>query len=140
MSRETWYRKGDLSTVIFVPATPRSQLKHRYMKEIKETVRCNPQKNSTKNKVSCRSTCVTCELVCQACKHKYTGETSRSAYTRGKKHRHELEQREESSVMRGHSCDKHGGAVPDSVMNVAGIFHSDAMLRQITESVMILKK
>ena len=37
MSRETWYRKGDLSTVIFVPATPRSQLKHRYMKEIKET-------------------------------------------------------------------------------------------------------
>ena len=35
--REIWYKKGGFDTVIFVPATPGSQLKHRYMKEIKET-------------------------------------------------------------------------------------------------------
>ena len=33
-----WFRKGDFDTVIFVPATPGSQLKHRYMREIKATV------------------------------------------------------------------------------------------------------
>ena len=35
--RETWYAKGGFNTVIFVPATPGSQLKDRYMKDIKET-------------------------------------------------------------------------------------------------------
>ena len=35
--REIWYKKGGFDTVIFVPATPGPQLKHRYMKEIKET-------------------------------------------------------------------------------------------------------
>ncbi|KAL9954933.1 hypothetical protein ACROYT_G042522 [Oculina patagonica] len=35
--REIWFKKGGFDTVIFVPATPGSQLKHRYMREIKET-------------------------------------------------------------------------------------------------------
>ena len=35
------------------------------------------------------------------------------------------------------SCDKHGGNIPELVMNVMGTFHDDAMLRQVTESVMI---
>ena len=33
--RESWYRKGGFDTVIFVPATPGSQLKIRYIEEIK---------------------------------------------------------------------------------------------------------
>ena len=33
--QEKWYRKGSFDTVIFVPATPGSQLKERYVKEIK---------------------------------------------------------------------------------------------------------
>ena len=33
--RESWYRKGGFNTVIFVPATPGSRLKNRYMEEIK---------------------------------------------------------------------------------------------------------
>ena len=32
--RESWYRKGGFDTVIFVPATPGSQLKNRYVEEI----------------------------------------------------------------------------------------------------------
>ena len=35
--REIWYIKEGFDTMIFVPATPGSQLKHRYMREIKET-------------------------------------------------------------------------------------------------------
>ena len=32
--RESWYRKGGFDTLIFVPATPGSQLKNRYIEEI----------------------------------------------------------------------------------------------------------
>ena len=85
---------------------------------------------STGRKGSCRSTGVTYELVCQVCRHKYIGETFRSAYTR-------LKKRVESSVLWRHSCDNHGGDVPGFTMNVTGTFHNDAMLRQITESVRI---
>ena len=52
--RGTWYRKGGFDTVIFVPATPGSQLKNRYMREIKEAglkikvVSCNPEESVTK--------------------------------------------------------------------------------------------
>ncbi len=36
-----------------------------------------------------------------------------------------------------HAQEKHGGKMPTYVMNVTGIFGDDAMLRQITESVLI---
>ena len=91
----------------------------------------------TDGKGSCRSTGVTYELVCQACKSKYVGETSRSAYTRGREHFHALERREESSVMWRHCCDRHERNEVNFVMNVTGVFRDDAMLRQITESVLI---
>ena len=87
---------------------------------------------STGGKGSCRSTGVTYELVCQICRHKYIGETSRSAYTRGKEHR------EEGSVVWRHCCDVHAGNIAGFTMNVTRTFHwNDAMLRQITESVRI---
>ena len=34
---DNWFRKGGFDTVIFVPATPGSQLKRRYLREIKAT-------------------------------------------------------------------------------------------------------
>ena len=164
--RDKWYRKGGFDAVIFVPATPGSQLKDRYVKELKRAgfkirvveqsgvtlkqmlQRSDPFKDrqcnnitclvcSTGGKGSCRSTSVTYELVCQVCRHTYIGETSRSAYTHGKEHLRALEQREESSVMWRHSRDKHGGDVPGFTMNVAGTFQNNAMLRQITELVRI---
>ena len=90
-------------------------------------------------KGECNATGVTYELVCQECKGKYIGETSRSAYSRGKEHLHSLNRREEQSVMWRHACEKHGGDIPSFVMNVTGIFRDDAMLRQITEAVLIGK-
>ena len=38
-----------------------------------------------------------------------------------------------------HCCDRHGRNEVSFVMNVTGIFRDDAMLRQITESVLINK-
>ena len=35
--KEAWYKKGGCESVIFVPATPRSELKRRYEEEIKKT-------------------------------------------------------------------------------------------------------
>ena len=78
-------------------------------------------------------------VVCQLCHRKYIGEASRSAYTCGKEHLRALEQREQSSVMWRHSCEKHDGSVPGFTMNVTGMFQSDAMLRQISESIQINK-
>ena len=69
----------------------------------------------------------------------YIGETSRSACTRGKEHLRALEHIEQSLVMWRHSCEKQDGNIPDFTMNVTGMFQSDAMLRQISESIQIKK-
>ena len=166
--RDNRFRKGGLDTVIFVPATPGSQLKRWYMREVKATdfkikvveqsgttlkamlQRSDPFKQrqcvnadclhcQTDRKRSCQSTDVTYEFVCQACKSKYVREMSRSAYTRGREHFHALERREEISVMWRHCCDRHERNEVSFVMNVTGDFRDDAMLRQITESVLINK-
>ena len=44
---------------------------------------------------------------------------------------------QEQAVMWKHAQEKHRGKIPTYVMNVTGIFGDDAMLRQITESVLI---
>ena len=94
---------------------------------------------STGGKGPCQSTSVTYELVCQLCRQKYIGETSRSVYTRGKEHLRALEQRQQSLVMWRHSYEKLDDSVPGFTMNVTGMFQSDAMLRQISESIQINK-
>ena len=165
---ESWYRKGGFDTVIFLPATPSSQLKNRYIEDIegagfkikvveqsgvtlewmlhrwdlfrvKECSNINCLVCSTGGKGPCRSTGVTYELVCQLCRQKYVGETSRSAYTHRKEHMRALEQREQSSVMWRHPCEKHDGNVQGFTMNVTGMFQNDARPRQILESIQINK-
>ena len=66
---------------------------------------------------------------------RYVGETARSAYTRGKEHTKSLNNKEErlhcgNTVKRNTIASK---AVP----YVTGVYHNDAMLRQITEGVRI---
>ena len=34
--QESWYTKGDYDSVIFIPATPKSELKRRYEEEIRK--------------------------------------------------------------------------------------------------------
>ena len=165
--RDEWYRKGGYDSVIFVPATPGSELKSRYEKEIDEAgikikvtkqsgiplkrylQRSNPFKLSKKyerddclvctsgGKGTCYATGVTYEIVCKECNCKYVGETARSAYSRGLEHLKASKTGQEQSVMWKQAREKHGGKLPAYVMDVTGIFGDDAMLRQITESVLI---
>ena len=90
-------------------------------------------------KGNCNAIGVTYELICRSCEHKYIGETSRSAYTRGKEHLRSLKHKEDESVMWRHTGEEHGSDVPDFTMNVTGVFGDDAMLRQITKAVLISK-
>ena len=50
-----------------------------------------------------------------------------------------LKRKEEESVMWRHTGEEHGNDVPNFTMNVTGVFGDDAMLRQITEAVLISK-
>ena len=166
--RNSWYRKGGFDTVVFVPATPGFQLKSRYIEEIEGAgfkIKVVEQSGVTLKRMLQRSdpfrekecnqlpglqhrwkralpkyrSGVTYELVCQLCNQKYIGETSRSTYTRGKEHLRALEQRQQSLVMWRHSYEKLDDSVPGFTMNVTGMFQSDAMLRQISESIQINK-
>ena len=128
--RDNWYWKGRFDWVVFVPGTPGSQLKQKYTKEIKDAgfkvkvveqsgatiksvlQRSDPFREKTCSKVDClvcrnrgKGSCRTAviyELVCQDCKNKDVGETSRSAYTSRKEHLNALKRREDSSVMWRH--------------------------------------
>ena len=149
-----------------MPATPQSALRHKYEEEIRKvglnikvversgvTIKNQLQRSNpfggkrcqrdecmvcrSEGKGKCSSIGVTYELVCQECKDKYIGETSRSAYSRGKEHRQAMEREEEGSVLRRHADEKHEGDLPQFTMNVTGVFRNDALLRQTTESVII---
>ena len=61
----------------------------------------------------------------------YIGDTSHSAYTRGKEHLTSLSRREEGSALWKHSKEIHDGHLPVFRISVTGQFRDDAMLRQI---------
>ena len=95
---------------------------------------------STGGRGPCDSFGVTYEIKCQTCEQKYVGETARSAFTRGKEHLDGMDRDVSQSVLRRHANDCHNGVIPDYVMNVTGVYHGDAMLRQITESIKIRRE
>ena len=59
---------------------------------------------------------------------------------RGKEHLDGMDRDVSQSVLRRHANDCHIGVTPDYVMNVTGVYHGDAMLRQITESIKIRRE
>ena len=163
--REGWYKKGEYDSVIFVPATPESKLKRWHYKEISKVglnikaieesgitltrhlQMSNPFEDKkcqrdecpvcrTGGKRVCGASGVTYELICQECRRTYVGETAKSAYSHGTEHLQSKDRDEEQSVMRRHAREKHGGGMPSFVMNAAEVFGDDAMLRQITESLL----
>ena len=88
----------------------------------------------------CDSCGVTYEIKCQTCEQKYVGETARSAFTRGKELLDGMDKAVSQSVLRRHANDCHNGVIPDYVVNVTGVYHGDAMLRQTTEQKLFAKK
>ena len=97
----------------------------------------------TEGKGPCDAHGVTYSITCTKCindndkERVYIGETSRSAYARGKEHLTSLSRKEEGSPLWKHSIEIHEGHVPGFCMSVTGQFRNDAMLRQISEAVRI---
>ena len=164
--RKTWYSKGGYESVIFVPATPLSQLQKSFQNEIDRSdirirvvekagnsIKSMFQRSDPFKRIICgRQDCLVCEnggrgscgqmginyeLQCKVCGNKYIGETSKNAYTRGKEHISDLERKLESSIMLKHCQKVHGGRKEEFVMNVLGTYKNDTMLRQIYEAVRI---
>ena len=135
-----WFKKrGDGSsneTVIFLPATPGSELRKRYMSVIQKsgvrvavaevpgtTLKQSLQKSNLDKKrcgdegcmvcseggdgKRCRVEGVTYEIRCSDCEYVYVGETGRNAYTRGTEHRDQLTKKNKNSVLHSHTIDKH---------------------------------
>ena len=96
---------------------------------------------SSGGKGNCDSEGITYEIKCQGeCTRKnvYKGESADSAYTRGDKHRSDLNAwNVTNSPLWRHCRDIHDGVMQDFRMTVTGTFRNDAMLRQITEAVQI---
>ena len=76
-------------------------------------------------------------IKCAECNDIYIGETSRSAYTRGKEHMKLLAKKKERSALWKHCKEKRNSEIQKFEMNVTGSYSNDAMLRQISENVRI---
>ena len=134
-----WFKGGGQGneTVIFVPATPDSELKRRYQKVItaakvkvavaevpgaslkRRLQKSDPFRESKcrdRDKCMvcgegkggrCRSDGVTYEVRCKGCDGKYIGETSRNAFTRGREHMFDLHKKNRKSPLVLHNEEKH---------------------------------
>ena len=158
--------EGGNEAVIFVPATPNSKLQRRYQKDIKRqglkikvvekagvAIKKLLQRSDPFKSRKCeRGDCPVCredgkgpcdrqsviyDIKCAECNDIYIGETSRSAYSRGKEHMKSLAKKEERSALWKHCKEKHNSQMQKFEMNVTGSYSNDAMLRQISEGVRI---
>ena len=132
-----WFKKKGEETVIFIPATPRSELKKQLEEEVKKSKvkvkiveragktlknilqRSDPFKKkqcdkketcmvcSSGRKGPCRRDGVTYEIRCEECKGIYVGETSRNGYTRGEEHMTAFRNRSDDSVLWRHVRECH---------------------------------
>ena len=164
-----WFKGGDQrnESVVFVPATPGSELRRRYQKIIQDakvriavaevpgaSLKKRIQKSDPFREKTCRDAdvCMVCgdgdggrcrregvtyEVKCKGCEGKYIGETSRNAFSRGLEHRAGLAKRDKKSPLHLHNLERHGGRAPGFEMKVTGVFGGDALKRQVRESVMI---
>ena len=162
--RSNWYKKGGNEAVIFVPAKPNSQLQRRSQKEIKRQgfkikvvekagvaikklfQRSDPFQSRKCERGDCpvcredgKGPCdrqsVTYNIKCAECNDIYIGETSSSAYTRGKEHIKSLAKKEERSALWKHCKEKHNSEMQK--FEITGSYSNDVMLRQISEGVRI---
>ena len=170
LKKDSWFKKGGNESVIFVPATPKGELKKKMQRRINEsdmkikviektgcTIKRVLQKTSIAEKKECQDKeCVICktsgkkglcrkesityEIVCKACKERYIGETGRCGKERCKEHAEDLKKKKESSVLWRHCKEKHGGEKQEFVYKVKQIFGNDATLRQVTEAIDIKRE
>ena len=167
--KRDWFKgkDGKKESVVFIPATPGSELKRRFQRVIqkaggmiavvevpgnslKRTLqRSDPFKDETcmkekrclvcsgKGGGRCREEGVTYEIVCRECGRKYIGESSRNCFARGLEHKAGLVKKDKESTLYSHCIEDHEGRVAKFDMKVTGQYRGDPMKRQIAESVRI---
>ena len=165
--KKNWYKCGGAESIIFIPCTPKEQLKKEYEREIarsgfrikvversgtkiKDVLhRKDPFKRNQCEREDCfvcrsggkgKSICnkenikytITCTENCGR-KDVYRGETSYSAYTRGKEHLDNYYKRNADSPLHNHCENEHQENRVQFKMDITGTFHRDSTLRQISE-------
>ena len=92
---------------------------------------------------------VTYRITCKGCGEAYVGETSQNAYTRGLAHMRTVtanlpppkagEKEKPKPTLRHHVDEMHGNdtGIPSFKMEVLKVFGGDALLRQVSEAVLI---
>jgi len=164
-----WYTKGNYESVLFIPATPDSELKNLMQAEINKSKRKirvveksgikiiktlqknNPFKMETcghsnclvcskGGKGNCRSTGVTYKITCkEGCPFVYTGQTGTNAFTRGIKHEEDYRLKRNCSTLWKHCERKHNSSRIDFKMDIVDVSRNDPTKRQILEAIRIRK-
>lgn len=161
--KANWYKKGGYQSVVFVPATPDSELSKKLKEEVSKSKykirvvelsgrtlqsqlqRSDPFKGqvcsrkncaicSTGGKGPCDRNGVTYEVKC-TCNTTYVGQTARNMYQRGKEHFSDL--RNKKGPLWQHCVQKHESVTQEFVVNTTGQYRNDSMQRQIAEAVRI---
>ena len=164
--KNNWFKKGEYKSVMFIPPTPKSELKKAFETEIKKSQvkikvvetsgnslknklqrshpfpnkQCNDVENcmvcAYSDKGGCRTNNVTYEIKCGLCDSIYIGETARNAYSRGREHLTAYRNKTKDSVLHRHTITEHKNVRPLYEMTVIGK-HKTALERQIREAVVI---
>ena len=89
---------------------------------------------------NCRAPGVTYKIGCETepeCNSVYTGNTARSAYTRGEEHRRDFENKAETSVLWKHYRENHAGKEAKYQINIIDKCRNNPLDRQLYEAVRI---
>ena len=99
--------------------------------QIDPTINC--KKREVVYRINCRGEMENAEQ----CTSKYEGETSRSIGERCNEHMKIYKEKKASSAIYKHVLDKHGGEIQDMSLEIVSAHPGDAMLRQVSEAVLI---
>ena len=161
--KQSWFEKGGYEQVLFVDATPKSQLAKICTSIFKQTglpikvveragvsmkdilVKSNPF-----GKIPCDSSCSTCKISnginckkrdtvyrieCGRCGSAYIGETSRSIGERFDEHLYKYDSKSSTSVFYEHVKENHNGEDQTLNIKILSAHSGDAILRQASEAV-----
>ena len=165
--KQQWYMKnGRYESVMFVEATPDSELAKKIREIVKKqglrimivekagiTIKGLLQRSNPFGTNHCRrDDCMICtsgcsvdcrlrgcvyEYTCVPCNMKYRGQTSRSMYERNKEHMEAWERRDDESPLQRHSNIYHEGERFDVDLKILAKCYGRPSRRMITEAVMI---
>ena len=167
--RKTWFATGNYESVLFIQATPNSELRDKIQEEVRKNgvkmkvieksgtklIRLLQRNDPFKQKKclaedcfvctgripgACRDSVVTYDITSNGqCEYEYNGQTGQNAYTRGKVHIKDLEKKKEDSALWKHCVNVHESQIQHFEMKVLDRSMNDPTKRQILEAVRISK-